>query len=1035
MVSNYYAICERNREAYGTAIRRLGDQLLSKLYSDRTHFIYELLQNAEDAKATEVTFEVYQDRLRFSHNGTRKFTEADVIGICSVLESTKADDLSQIGKFGLGFKAVYAYTDSPSVYSGDERFRIRDYVYPEVIEPIELAEDETQFEFPFKKENPNAHIEIGRALGNLGTRVLLFLKSIKEVSYKTYLGEVRSISRQDELLTVAKRIHLSSENSNEQFLLFESSDSLSPDRPLHTQVAIKIKVSQQHELQFVPVSDSPLFVYFQTEKRTGLKFLTNAPFQTTPARDNIRHDSAVNKQLIGLIAQTLIMALRSLRDAGELAPELFDLLPMDAAEFVHDTEFLLPLHNTLTEALKSEPLFLTDKGYVRADQAVITDMPELPKLLSDEQLAQLTGDTRTWLSPRFSEHVRKHLKRNTAVKTISFSELFKLAFLQAQSDDWMLEFYRLIARKSKRVTWGRDNFELHQDAIRSPFLRLTDNTHVPLGTKERPNAYLPSEWDSAYFPSVKSVFVEDEEVKQFFKNLGLRTPSIEDYVRRVIISKYTNADRPTDEVWHKDLDLLLKYGQNIVDLIKNIPILQGINCDTGKLNWVKPSQVYAASPELQSYFADNPDAYLLAQEHYRYDDIVNLFSISLEPRLEARNSSGYGYVPLKSERGNHSRGLNSFDPDAGMDGLKCALINITVEKSQYIWNVLLPRCRHLISGDVEEASRQDYSFSHKTTCYSSIGLLLISHAWLPDQSGQFHKPSELDLKDLPEGFQPNRELARQLQMKASQLELRYSLEEQHAKELGITLEEYLTLKNNPDEVKKLVQRLSPPAETQVESSASGFTSTYETANSHDYPTTFLRRFNRPSMQQKPASPPEMVTRRFRKSAVLANYKDIVARMEHRSSLFPMSGYTLAASIFEQESFTKRQVTALVGQIFRVNLRKNPNTRIFLENQYEGRCQVCSHSFRKRENGRPYFQAIYIVAHRYMPEDDPGNVLCLCANHAAQFLHGSVEVNEDIIHRLLTLEGEKAVEIVLCGKLVELRYSFKHIELLRNLLRE
>ena len=45
------------------------DEILSGLYNDPSHFIYEILQNAEDAFATEITFELHKDRLIINHNG------------------------------------------------------------------------------------------------------------------------------------------------------------------------------------------------------------------------------------------------------------------------------------------------------------------------------------------------------------------------------------------------------------------------------------------------------------------------------------------------------------------------------------------------------------------------------------------------------------------------------------------------------------------------------------------------------------------------------------------------------------------------------------------------------------------------------------------------------------------------------------------------------------------------------------------------------------------------------------------------------
>jgi HSP90 family molecular chaperone len=49
MAADYEAIKQKNVELYGTDIGRIGPMLLADRYDDRTHFIFELLQNAEDA--------------------------------------------------------------------------------------------------------------------------------------------------------------------------------------------------------------------------------------------------------------------------------------------------------------------------------------------------------------------------------------------------------------------------------------------------------------------------------------------------------------------------------------------------------------------------------------------------------------------------------------------------------------------------------------------------------------------------------------------------------------------------------------------------------------------------------------------------------------------------------------------------------------------------------------------------------------------------------------------------------------------------
>ena len=125
--SDYEVIRADNIREYGEGTRHL--EFLGQLYSDRTHFVYELLQNAEDKGAKQVKFDLFLDRLEFLHDGS-PFTEADIRGICGVGQGTKTEDLTKIGKFGVGFKSVYAYTSSPRIHCGDEHFRIEHYVRP-----------------------------------------------------------------------------------------------------------------------------------------------------------------------------------------------------------------------------------------------------------------------------------------------------------------------------------------------------------------------------------------------------------------------------------------------------------------------------------------------------------------------------------------------------------------------------------------------------------------------------------------------------------------------------------------------------------------------------------------------------------------------------------------------------------------------------------------------------------------------------------------------------------------------------------------
>lgn len=139
-------------------------KMVEDLYPDRAHFIYELLQNAEDVGATEATFTLRANEVSFEHNG-RPFDEKDIRGITDIGEGTKVGKDDEIGRFGIGFKAVFAYSETPQIWSGAFSFKIRDSVLPEAISAKPDLGDTTRFEFPFNspKKTPQDKMHARRS--------------------------------------------------------------------------------------------------------------------------------------------------------------------------------------------------------------------------------------------------------------------------------------------------------------------------------------------------------------------------------------------------------------------------------------------------------------------------------------------------------------------------------------------------------------------------------------------------------------------------------------------------------------------------------------------------------------------------------------------------------------------------------------------------------------------------------------------------------------------------------------------------------
>ena len=188
MASDYNKIAEDHEKRYGWDAKPR--RIYKQLYSDKTHFVYELIQNADDSKSQHLELQLDAKALYVWNDGYQ-FKEKDVRNICSLGSSDK--DLTHIGTFGIGFKAVYNYTELPEIYSDDERFRIRDFIKPESIDNMspEIAklvnEGKTVFRLPFK-DSPHQVDDIKHLIDRLcnlaNERSLLFLRNLERIEWK-----------------------------------------------------------------------------------------------------------------------------------------------------------------------------------------------------------------------------------------------------------------------------------------------------------------------------------------------------------------------------------------------------------------------------------------------------------------------------------------------------------------------------------------------------------------------------------------------------------------------------------------------------------------------------------------------------------------------------------------------------------------------------------------------------------------------------------------------------------------------------------
>ena len=826
MPTDYDEIRAENIARYGWDTAVL--ELLGQLYSDRAHFIFELIQNAEDAGATELTFELFGDRLEVRHDG-RPFTPADVRGICGVSQGTKAEDLTQIGKFGIGFKSVYAYTNTPRIYSSDEHFRIEKYVRPSSVQPLDEPAAGTLFVFPFDRAEVPAAVavqEISAALSNLDVETLLFLRSISRVricGHRTAerVLERTSAARPDSGRHVTLTSRQDRGRGDEEWLVWDRRLDALGEPDLRAEIAFMAH-TEIDARRLVRRDSSPLVVFFPTQKETFLGFVIQGPYRTTPARDNVPEHDEWNRALVRETASLLTDVLADLRDAGLLTAEILQALPLDATRFPPETMFRA-LFDSARAALARDRLIPVAGGYRCAREVRLARGAGLRELLPPDLLGELYGEP----GPLFFVHdsvtesrtplLWRYLRDQAGIDEVtpeSVAARLTGEFLSARPDEWIGLFYRFLHQH--QALWREPDHPGDQPgpARARPIIRLEDGAHVaPVDARGRPAAYLPGPVGTE-FATVRRAVAALPGARQFLEALGFAEPDVVAEVLDHVLPRYHDADVAKLDMAQHDADLELvaralaeapRAGRDqLLGQLRQTTFLVGENAATGESRLMLPGELYERARALEIYFDGNPDAWLTADVYGPWLPQLRAMGVRQTVGLNTRHADDLGYVLIADEFARHERGIAGFDPAANLDGLEYALNHPNSARSEYIWNVLLVPNRHLIAGVVEKSHRQQFADARREHTVSPIGEAAIAGAWLPAGDGTFRRPADTDIADLPQSYQRDDALAEALGMGRPVIE-------EANRQLGFPPDFLRRLSAHPDLVAAIEQELTARA--------------------------------------------------------------------------------------------------------------------------------------------------------------------------------------------------------------------------------
>lgn len=963
-------------------------------YADPAHFVYELLQNAEDQGATEASFVLRRARLIFEHNGG-PFTRQDVVNITGIGNTQKPEESNKIGRFGIGFKSVFTITERPEIYSildgGPMAFAIEDLVVPRRVayERAASGSGTTRFVLPFRPGGEEGtYAIVDERLRTLGADTLLFLNKLVAVSWKTeeqegdYLCERECRTGECTLIGECGPRGGLKEREERSYLVFAKEISLPhADRSLSAAIAFRTEEGAIVQEQASPA----LYVYFPTEETTGLKFRLHAPFLLTDNRANLRRGDKTNEPLMAECANLLVDALRQLRDRDLLTAHVLGCLPINEKDFP-DGKFVpilekrtpfRPLFDAVLEALKRESMLpAADGGYVSAQDAKIARGEELMSLLGSVQLEQLYGRPCRWLSADVGETdppgVRDYVMRCLGVEELrpeSFLSKVNDAFMEQQSDEWIIGLYHFLQEHRGIPT-----------VKRRPIIRCEDGTHVEacdyLG---KPQVFLPPQ-GRTQCRIVKRSIAADSEAFEFLDGvLRLQKPDPVDNILASVLPRYGNAivDVPDDD-YILDLEQVFEALQGcpnekrsgFLARLREARLIKVINAgDQNVSSWRPSGGAYQPTEDLRIWFEGNSEAWfvhpLLSEQAFSNDLLASL-DVQAEVRIDYRRPGTDGHVMIQSCWGNHKRGLHGFDPDADVAGLRHAIENVNGARAQILWRLLLGHA-HLIWGKVEISRRQTWEEATIEEDFSTLGSpYAYGISWLPDAGGNWRVPHELFLSDLPDGFENDtpraQELARQLDMKQGDVE---NLAAKEGVDPSLLRDVLDLLKTNPDRARQLVEQTQKP----------------------DFPES--------------ASPDP--SRRF--NAVLA---EAAAAPQKTYKVLPRSERVSKAKIHEETKLYLR------------DLYTNPSEQMI--------CQICEHEMPFRlDNGEYYFECVECV--RSLSAEHSQNHLALCPVCAAKYRVANTTPEDEFLKAIR--DGDSlCLSLILAQAAQHVRFVEKHLMDLR-----
>ncbi|OCB85148.1 hypothetical protein A7U60_g7774 [Sanghuangporus baumii] len=358
--------------------------LTDQLYNADTHFLLELVQNAEDNEYKEaiptlrISITDYAITLSCNEAG---FSESNVRAICKIGASTKKNISGFIGEKGIGkhtlsihaglvklmvcvsgFKSVFKIADIVHVASGPYTFKFDRKERLGMIAPIwdpsrKSKSGWTTFYLDLSSRQKRQITAFNDMISAIKPSLLLFLTKLRSIELEIKIdskGATRSINieRTDLEMGFIQLTH--TENGvlllKDVYFMFKRTIDMSnvPNDTRRgadsTEIILAFPVDENQQPRVRP-QDVHAFL---PVRKFGFNFVIHGDFLTSSSREDILVDSLWNLNIRNTIVDTFIAAIQSFQDRSGLRDKWIRYLPNGIVY-----PFFSPVEKGLVETLKT----------------------------------------------------------------------------------------------------------------------------------------------------------------------------------------------------------------------------------------------------------------------------------------------------------------------------------------------------------------------------------------------------------------------------------------------------------------------------------------------------------------------------------------------------------------------------------------------------------------------------------------------------------------------------------------------------------